>query len=58
MQRILASRLEGQSKGYGVTIILGEETATAVENDLFNIELDSIAVKGKKGFCSYLYCTR
>ena len=44
----LASRLEGQSKGYGVTIILGEETATAVENDLFNIELDSIAVKGKK----------
>ena len=44
----LASRLEGQSKGYGVTIILGEETATAVENDLFNVELDSIAVKGKK----------
>ena len=44
----LASRLEGQSKGYGVSIILGEETATAVENDLFNIELDSIAVKGKK----------
>ena len=44
----LASRLEGQSKGYGVTIILGEETATAVENDLFNIELDNIAVKGKK----------
>jgi len=44
----LASRLEGQSKSYGVTIILGEETATAVENDLFNIELDSIAVKGKK----------
>ena len=43
----LASRLEGQSKGYGVTIILGEETATAVENDLFNIELDCIAVKGK-----------
>ena len=44
----LASRLEGQSKGYGVTIILGEETATAVENDLFNVELDQIAVKGKK----------
>ena len=43
----LASRLEGQSKGYGVTIILGEETATAVENDLFCIELDKIAVKGK-----------
>jgi len=44
----LASRLEGQSKGYGVTIILGEETATAVDNELFNIELDKIAVKGKK----------
>ena len=44
----LASRLEGQSKGYGVTIILGEETADAVQHDLFSIELDSIAVKGKK----------
>ena len=44
----LASRLEGQSKGYGVTIILGEETATAVEHELFSIELDQIAVKGKK----------
>ena len=27
---------------------MGEDTATAVENDLFNIELDKIAVKGKK----------
>jgi len=44
----LASRLEGQSKGYGVTIILGEQTATAVENELFNVELDQIAVKGKE----------
>ena len=44
----LASRLEGQSKGYGVTIILGEETATAVQDELFSVELDSIAVKGKK----------
>ena len=44
----LASRLEGQSKGYGVTIILGEETAEAVEHELFSVELDSIAVKGKK----------
>ena len=44
----LASRLEGQSKGYGVTIILGEDTAKAVDNELFNIELDKIAVKGKK----------
>ena len=44
----LASRLEGQSKGYGVTIILGQETADAVQHELFSIELDSIAVKGKK----------
>jgi adenylate cyclase len=44
----LASRLEGQSKGYGVTIILGEETAEAVQHELFSVELDNIAVKGKK----------
>jgi adenylate cyclase len=44
----LASRLEGQSKGYGVTIILGEETAHAVEEELYCIELDKIAVKGKQ----------
>ena len=31
-----------------MTIILGEDTATAVDNELFNIELDKIAVKGKK----------
>ena len=37
-----------QSKGYGVTIILGEETADAVQHELFSVELDSIAVKGKK----------
>jgi adenylate cyclase len=43
----LASRLEGQSKGYGVTIILGQETADAVQHELFSVELDSIAVKGK-----------
>ena len=43
----LASRLEGQSKSYGQTLILGEETATAVEHELFSIELDKIAVKGK-----------
>ena len=44
----LASRLEGQSKGYGVTIILGEETARAVDNELYCVELDKIAVKGKE----------
>jgi adenylate cyclase len=44
----LASRLEGQSKGYGVRIILGPETAKQVK-DKYNVaELDCIAVKGKK----------
>ncbi|MHB1205960.1 MAG: CHASE2 domain-containing protein [Rhodospirillaceae bacterium] len=42
----LASRLEGQSKNYGVTIVLGENTA--VHADGFAVlELDLIKVKGK-----------
>ena len=44
----LASRLEGQSKNYGVLIVLGPTTAERLENDYFTIELDCIAVKGKK----------
>ena len=44
----LASRLEGQSKGYGVTIILGEETVKDIEEEYFCVELDMIAVKGKE----------
>ena len=44
----LASRLEGQSKPYGVRIILGPETARHVRNDYQLFELDLIAVKGKK----------
>jgi adenylate cyclase len=43
----LASRLEGQSKAYGVTIILGEATAQAVAGKLAVIEIDLIRVKGK-----------
>jgi adenylate cyclase len=43
----LASRLEGQSKGYGVRIILGPETAKLVQNEFPVVELDNIAVKGK-----------
>lgn len=43
----LASRLEGQSKPYGVKIVLGERTARLVEDEYFTLELDSIAVKGK-----------
>lgn len=42
----LASRLEGQSKSYGLDIIIGEETAKKVE-DYALLELDSIAVKGR-----------
>lgn len=43
----LASRLEGQSKPYGVKLILGPETANLVRDVYQVIELDSIAVKGK-----------
>jgi adenylate cyclase len=44
----LASRLEGQSKPYGVKIILGPKTAEYVMDEYPLIELDLIAVKGKK----------
>lgn len=44
----LASRLEGQSKNYGVLIVLGPVTAERVEGEYFTLELDCIAVKGKK----------
>ncbi len=43
----LASRLEGQSKGYGVRIIIGPGTAEAVKAEYPVVELDCIAVKGK-----------
>jgi adenylate cyclase len=43
----LAARLEGQSKPYGVGIILGPETAKYVRDTYQTIELDLIAVKGK-----------
>ena len=42
----LAARLEGQSKGYGVRIVLGPSTAEKV-TDLAILELDLIQVKGK-----------
>jgi adenylate cyclase len=44
----LASRLEGQSKPYGVRIVLGPHTAKAVASKYSVVELDCIAVKGKK----------
>ena len=42
----LASRLEGQSKSYGVDIVIGEATRTIV-SDWAALELDLIRVKGK-----------
>jgi adenylate cyclase len=44
----LAARLEGQSKNYGVFIVLGEETAEQVKGKIDVFELDCVAVKGKK----------
>jgi adenylate cyclase len=44
----LAARLEGQSKPYGVKIVLGPKTAEQIMDDYFVLELDKIAVKGKK----------
>jgi adenylate cyclase len=43
----LASRLEGQSKAYGVGIVIGQETAVAVKDRFALLELDLLAVKGK-----------
>jgi adenylate cyclase len=45
----LASRLEGQSKSYGVGLVIGEETHKGLTPGRFaTFELDLIAVKGKK----------
>ena len=43
----LASRLEGQSKPYGVKIVIGPKTAEYVQSEYQVVELDLIAVKGK-----------
>jgi adenylate cyclase len=43
----LASRLEGQSKTYGVPIIIGAKTAQAARDKFAVLELDCITVKGK-----------
>ena len=42
----LAARLEGQSKNYGVGVVIGETTYESVP-DYATLELDLIAVKGK-----------
>lgn len=44
----LASRLEGQSKPYGVKMVIGPETWNQVNRVYPTLELDLIAVKGKK----------
>jgi len=44
----LASRLEGQCKSYGLPIIIGSKTASAAKDRFALLELDFIAVKGKK----------
>lgn len=43
----LAARLEGQSKNYGVGIVIGEETEAIISDEFATMELDLIAVKGK-----------
>ena len=43
----LAARLEGQSKEYGLMLIIGEDTAKDMEKEFVLVELDTIAVKGK-----------
>ncbi|MEM1377811.1 MAG: adenylate/guanylate cyclase domain-containing protein [Pseudomonadota bacterium] len=44
----LASRLEGQSKPYGIQVVVGEATACAVSNTFALLEIDLIRVKGKQ----------
>jgi adenylate cyclase len=43
----LAARLESQTKGYGVLMIISENTAQLVKDQFSLWELDNIAVKGK-----------
>ena len=43
----VASRLESQTKSYGVLMIIGPDTAKQVKDDFELVWLDKIAVKGK-----------
>jgi adenylate cyclase len=43
----LASRLEGESKNYGVPLLIGSETDAQCAADFTAVELDSITVKGR-----------
>jgi len=44
----LAARLEGQSKNYGVDIVIGENTESAIRGEFATLALDIIKVKGKQ----------
>ena len=43
----LASRLEGQTKSYGVLIIVGDGTAKLVQDKIALLHIDRVRVKGK-----------
>jgi adenylate cyclase len=43
----LASRIEGQTKSYGVPILIGARTAQAIKDKFAVVEIDFITVKGK-----------
>jgi len=43
----LAARLEGQSKSYGMNVVLGPTTRNSIRDRLATIDLDYIQVKGK-----------
>ena len=44
----LGARIEGQTKTYGVDAIIGENTMKQVHHEFTTLQLDCIAVKGKK----------
>ena len=44
----IASRLEGQSKPFGIAVVIGDNTAKEIANELAIIEIDFIRVKGKQ----------
>jgi len=43
----LASRLQGQTRYYGVDVLLGDDTRRAVEGRFATLELDLVRVRGK-----------
>ncbi len=43
----LASRLEGQTRAYGLSNIIGSRTAAAVASEFALLEIDTVRVKGK-----------